>query len=71
MKRKTVIAIYMRLSQDDSDLDAESNSIVNQRRIYGCQFFKARRFKTVRESKEWRSRLYYRKRFIQIFQRLY
>lgn len=31
MKRKTVIAIYMRLSQDDGDPDAESNSIVNQR----------------------------------------
>lgn len=33
MKRKTVIAIYMRLSQDDGDPDAESNSIVNQRHL--------------------------------------
>ena len=33
MKRKTVIAIYMRLSQDDGDPNAESNSIVNQRHL--------------------------------------
>lgn len=33
MKRKTVIAIYMRLSQDDGNPDAESNSIVNQRHL--------------------------------------
>ncbi|MDE7184104.1 MAG: recombinase family protein [Lachnospiraceae bacterium] len=33
MKRKIVIAIYMRLSQDDGDSDAESNSIVNQRHL--------------------------------------
>ncbi len=33
MKRKTVIAIYMRLSQDDGDFDGESNSIVNQRHL--------------------------------------
>lgn len=33
MKRKTVIAIYMRLSQDDGGPDAESNSIVNQRHL--------------------------------------
>lgn len=31
MKHKIVIAIYMRLSQDDGDSDRESNSIVNQR----------------------------------------
>lgn len=31
MKYKTVIAIYMRLSQDDGDFDVESNSIINQR----------------------------------------
>ena len=31
MKFKTVIAIYMRLSQDDGDFDVESNSIINQR----------------------------------------
>lgn len=31
MKYKIVIAIYMRLSQDDGDSDRESNSIVNQR----------------------------------------
>ena len=33
MKHKTVIAIYMRLSQDDGDPNAESNSIVNQRHL--------------------------------------
>ena len=33
IKRKTVIAIYMRLSQDDGNTDAESNSIVNQRHL--------------------------------------
>lgn len=33
MKRKAVIAIYMRLSQDDGNPDAESNSIVNQRHL--------------------------------------
>lgn len=31
MKHQIVIAIYMRLSQDDGDFDRESNSIVNQR----------------------------------------
>lgn len=31
MKHQIVIAIYMRLSQDDGDSDRESNSIVNQR----------------------------------------
>ena len=31
MKYKIVIALYMRLSQDDGDFDAESNSIINQR----------------------------------------
>lgn len=31
MKHKIVIAIYMRLSQDDGDSARESNSIVNQR----------------------------------------
>lgn len=31
MKYKTVIAIYMRLSQDDGDFEEESNSIINQR----------------------------------------
>lgn len=31
MKYKRVIALYMRLSQDDGDFDAESNSIRNQR----------------------------------------
>lgn len=31
MKHRIVIAIYMRLSQDDGDSDRESNSIVNQR----------------------------------------
>lgn len=33
MKCETVIAIYMRLSQDDGYLEAESNSIVNQRQL--------------------------------------
>ena len=33
MKDKIVIAIYMRLSQDDGDSDIESNSIVNQRHL--------------------------------------
>lgn len=33
MNAKIVIAIYMRLSQDDGDLEAESNSIVNQRQL--------------------------------------
>ncbi len=31
MKNKMIIAIYMRLSQDDGDFEAESNSIANQR----------------------------------------
>lgn len=31
MKAKIIIAIYMRLSQDDGDFEAESNSIANQR----------------------------------------
>lgn len=31
MKHKIMIAIYMRLSQDDGDSARESNSIVNQR----------------------------------------
>lgn len=33
MRHKTIIAIYMRLSQDDGDFGAESNSIVNQRHM--------------------------------------
>ena len=33
MKHKTVIAIYMRLSQDDGEPAAESNSIENQRHL--------------------------------------
>ncbi|MDE6203224.1 MAG: recombinase family protein, partial [Lachnospiraceae bacterium] len=33
MEYPIVIAIYMRLSQDDGDFDTESNSIVNQRHL--------------------------------------
>ncbi len=33
MKDKIIIAIYMRLSQDDGDSEAESNSIINQRHL--------------------------------------
>lgn len=33
MKNKMIIAIYMRLSQDDGKFEAESNSIVNQRSL--------------------------------------
>lgn len=33
MKYKLVIALYMRLSQDDGDLDVESSSIINQRHL--------------------------------------
>ena len=43
MKSGIVIAIYMRLSQDDGDFDLESNSIVNQRHMlhaYIAEHFK-------------------------------
>ena len=33
MKNKMVIAIYMRLSQEDNSFAIESNSIVNQRKL--------------------------------------
>lgn len=33
MKNKMVIAIYMRLSQEDNSFAVESNSIVNQRKL--------------------------------------
>lgn len=42
MKYQIVIAIYMRLSQDDGDLEAESNSIVNQRQL--LHFYVAEHF---------------------------
>ena len=43
MNDRIVIAIYMRLSQDDGDLEAESNSIVNQRHL--LRTFVAKNFK--------------------------
>ncbi len=36
MGYKITIALYMRLSQDDGSSDAESNSIVNQKRLLRC-----------------------------------